>query len=138
MRAEGICGAKLAARGPLPLVVAVCGLTLPHVGRSVDVCGSPRICRKTQKQKFAPIPQSPNPSLPLFVGGGGGSIGGAFGDTGHANNREKARRPLLSPHDSHSLSLSLYRWQSIRQSIYGAGDGDGGTPLRLRPSTGAW
>jgi hypothetical protein len=109
LRAEDTCDARLAARGPLPLAVAVCGPGLPHVERSMRV----GLAFPDQpEQLFALIPKSLAPS-PLSAA----ALGGASSGAGHTNNEDKASilSTLLA---SLTPSLNRCRRRRIRRSTW--------------------
>jgi hypothetical protein len=65
LRAEDTCDARLAACGPMLLVVAVCGPRMPHVERSVRVG---HFAFSNQSEQLI----APNSQIPHSVGGDGG------------------------------------------------------------------
>jgi hypothetical protein len=78
---------------------------------------------------FSPTFESLTPSLSVV----------AAVASGDANNRVKARRPLMSHCVSHfSLSIEGDSDGTYGGASAGAGDGDYGKLGRLRPPTGTW
>jgi hypothetical protein len=101
LRAAGICRVRTGCAGPLSSTVAVCGPGLPlerlvHVGL---------LALTDRAKQISKISQSPHFLSLLVAMAMTEASGGASGGAGHAANGEKARRPLLSPRVSHSLSL---------------------------------